>query len=88
MHVVYLQPHFTYPGGAGNFVLETAERLVQRGVDVSIIARTGTSDLPQHYPEIQFRFVGGSLPNKISYWVNYFRIYKRLRKFLTRFTQI
>lgn len=78
MHVVYLQPHFTYPGGSGNFVLETAERLVQRGVDVSIITQVGASDLPQRYPGIQFRFVGGSLPNTISYWANYFRIYKRV----------
>ncbi len=82
MHVVYLQPHFTYPGGSGNFVLETAERLVQRGVDVSIITQAGASDLPQRYPGIRVRFVGGSLPDTISYWVNYFRIYKRAERIL------
>lgn len=82
MHVVYLYPHFTYPGGAGILVLETAKRLAEQGIKVSIIAQAGTSDLPQHYPEIQFRFVGGSLPNKISYWVNYFRIYKKVEKIL------
>ena len=82
MHVVYLQPHFTYPGGSGNFVLETAEQLVQRGVDVSIITQAGASDLPQRYPGIHFRFVGGSLPNTISYWVNYFRIYRKVEKII------
>ncbi|HQD27165.1 MAG TPA: glycosyltransferase family 4 protein [Methanoculleus thermophilus] len=82
MHVVYLQPHFTYPGGSGNFVLATAEQLVQRGVDVSIITQAGASDLPQRYPGIRFRFVGGSLPNTISYWVNYFRIYKKVERIL------
>ena len=82
MHVVYLQPHFTYPGGSGNFILETAERLVQRGIDVSIITQAGASDLPQRYPGIQFRFVGGSLPNTISYWANYLRIYKRVEKII------
>jgi len=82
MHVVYLQPHFTYPGGSGNFVLETAKQLVQRGIDVSIITQAGASDLPQRYPEIRFRFVGGSLPNTVSYWVNYFRIYKRVERIL------
>jgi len=80
MHVAYLQPHFTYPGGSGNFVLETAERLVQQGVDVSIITQTGTPDLPKKYPKIQFKFVGGPLPNTISYWMNYFRIYKRVAR--------
>lgn len=82
MHVVYLYPHFTYPGGAGILVLETAKRLVGRGIKVSIICQTGAPDLPQRYPGIQFRFVGGSLPNTISYWINYFRIYKRVEKIL------
>lgn len=82
MHVVYLHPHFTHPGGAGVFVLETAKRLVKEGIKVSIIAQAGASDLPQRYPGIQFRYVGGSLPNTISYWVNYFRIYKRVERIL------
>ena len=73
MHVVYLYPHFTYPGGAGIVVLETAKRLVEQGIEVSIIAQTGASDPSQRYPGIKFRFVGGSLPNTISYWVNYFQ---------------
>ncbi|MBW2664588.1 MAG: glycosyltransferase, partial [Deltaproteobacteria bacterium] len=82
MHIVYLHPHFTYPGGAGTFVLETAKRLVERGVKVSIIAQSGTSDLLQKYPGIHFVFVGGSLPNTISYWLNYFRIYKKVETIL------
>jgi len=84
MHVVYLYPHFTYPGGAGIVVLETAKRLVEQGIEVSIIAQTGASDLSQRYPGIKFRFVGGPLPNTISYWVNYFRTYKRVEEILDR----
>lgn len=80
MHVVYLQPHFTYPGGSGNFVLETANRLTQRGVKVSIIAQAGAPDLRQKYPGINFVFVGGPLPNTISHWMRYFRIYKKVER--------
>ena len=82
MHVVYLHPHFSYPGGAGTFVLETAKRLAEQGVKVSIIAQSGTSDLVHKYPEINFEFVGGSLPNTISYWVNYLRTYKKVERIL------
>lgn len=82
MHVVYLHPHFTYPGGAGNFVLETAKQLVEQGVQVSIIAQSGAPEIIQRYPEIHFVFVGGPLPNTVSYWVNYFRIYKKVEKIL------
>ncbi|WP_440949209.1 glycosyltransferase family 4 protein [Methanosphaerula subterraneus] len=82
MHVVYLYPHFTYPGGAGIVVLETAKRLVARGVKVSIISQSGFPDLPQKYPGIHFVFVGGSLPNTISYWVNCLGIYKKVERII------
>lgn len=80
MHVVYLQPHFMYPGGSGNFVLETANRLAQQGVKISIIAQAGMQDFHQNYPGINFIFVGGPLPNTFSYWMQYFRIYKRVKR--------
>jgi glycosyltransferase involved in cell wall biosynthesis len=82
MHVVYLHPHFTYPGGAGTVVLETAKRLVERGVTVSIISQTGTSGLLKEYPGIHFEFVGGPLPNSFSYWMKYFTTYKKVEKIL------
>jgi glycosyltransferase involved in cell wall biosynthesis len=82
MHVVYLYPHFTYPGGAGVVVLETAKRLVKKGVKVTIISQSGNSEILQGYPEIQFEFVGGPLPITFSYWMQYFIIYRRVEKIL------
>ena len=82
MHVVYLYPHFSYPGGAGKVVLETAKRLVKMGVKVSIIAQSGNSEILKGYPGIQFEFIGGPLPNSLSYWIRYFGIYKRVEKIL------
>lgn len=60
MYVVYLHPHFTYPGGAVTFVLETAKRLVKQAGQVSIIAQSGAPDF-QKYPGIKLEFVGGFL---------------------------
>lgn len=82
MHVIYLYSHFTYPGGAGIFILETAKRLVQQGIKVSIVAQRGAPELLQEYKEIHFVFVGGSLPNTVSYWVNFLRIYKKVESVL------
>lgn len=82
MHVVYLYPHFTYPGGAGTVVLETAKRLVKKGVTVSIITQSGNSEILKEFPGIHFEFIGGPLPNSFSYWIQYFEIYKRVEKIL------
>jgi len=82
MHVVYLHPHFTYPGGAGIFVLETAKRLVKKGVTVTIITQSGTPEILNEYPDIHFKFVGGPLPNTFSYWLQYLIIYKKVERIL------
>ena len=82
MHVVYLHPHFTYPGGAGNFVLETAKKLIQYGLKVTIIAQSGSSELIQNCQGIHFIFIGGPLPNTFAYWLQYFKIYKKVEKIL------
>ena len=54
MHIVYLHPHFTYPGGGGTVVLETAKRLVKMGVKVSIITQSGNSKRLKEYPGNSF----------------------------------
>jgi glycosyltransferase involved in cell wall biosynthesis len=82
MHVVYLYTHFNYPGGATIVVLETAKRLVKKGVKVSIISQSGNAEILKEYPGIHFEFVGGPLPKSLSYWIQYFRIYKRVEKIL------
>jgi glycosyltransferase involved in cell wall biosynthesis len=82
MHVVYLHPHFSHPGGAGTVVLETAKRLVKMGVKVSIITQTGTSEILKENPGIHFEFIGGPIPSSFSYWIQYFITYKKVEKIL------
>lgn len=82
MHIVYLYPHFTYPGGAGIFVLETAKRLRKKGIHISIITQTVTTDIVEKYKGLDFRCIGGPLPNTISFWMQYLLIYKKVERIL------
>ena len=84
MHIVYLHPHFTYPGGAGTVVLETAKRLQQRGTKVSIVTQTISSEIKKSYPEINFECIGGQLPNTIFYWLNFFIYYSKVEEILDK----
>ena len=78
--ILYMHPHFTYPGGGGKVVLETAERLAQRGLDVGVLTLSADKELIDPYPHIKYFFLGGSLPNTISYWLTYRDLMKRISK--------
>mgnify|MGYP001046306875 CR=1 FL=1 len=70
--ILFIHPHFTYPGGAGKVVLETADRLAQRGIETAVLTLSANEDIVSDYHHIQFYFVDGSLPNTFSrgkFWV-------------------
>lgn len=71
MNILYFHPHFTYPGGAGKLVLETGERLAKKGHNVTVLAQCGDKDIIKNYSHINFKFIGGPLPNTVSYWVQF-----------------
>lgn len=78
MNILYFHPHFTYPGGAGKFVLETGERLAKMGHNVTVLAQSGDEAIIGDYPNIEFKFIGGPLPNTISHWLQYPILMKRI----------
>ncbi|MDI9394648.1 MAG: glycosyltransferase family 4 protein [Euryarchaeota archaeon] len=78
MNILYFHPHFTYPGGAGKFVLETGERLAKMGHNVTILAQSGDPEIIKNYSSIKFKFIGGPLPNTISHWVQFPLLMKRV----------
>ena len=84
MHVIYLFPHFTGSSGAGNVVLSTAKLLVERGVEVTIIAQEGREDIIRGYDNVRFEFVGGPLPKSLVHWLEYPFIYRRVRKIIDK----
>lgn len=71
MNILYFHPHFTYPGGAGKFVLETGERLAKKGHKITVLAQSGDEEIIKNFPNINFKFIGGPLPNTISHWIQY-----------------
>lgn len=78
MNILYFHPHFTYPGGAGKFVLETGERLAKMGHNVTVLAQSGDEAIIGDYPNIEFKFIGGPLPNTISHWIQLPILMKRI----------
>lgn len=82
--ILYIQPHFTYPGGSGKFVLETAVRLAQKGLDVGVLALSGDSEIINTYPHIKYFFVGGPLPNTMSHWLTLPRLMRRVEEKISK----
>ena len=78
--VLFVFPHFTYPGGAGKFVLETADRLAKRGLDTAVLALSGNADIISGYPHIRFHFIGGPLPNTFAHWIGFAGLAKRIEQ--------
>lgn len=78
INILYFHPHFTYPGGAGKFVLETGERLAKKGHNVTVIAQHGDKEIIENYPNINFKFIGGPLPNTVSHWILFPVLMKRV----------
>ncbi|RXG33524.1 glycosyltransferase family 4 protein [Methanohalophilus sp. WG1-DM] len=78
MNILYFHPHFTYPGGAGKFVLETGERLAKMGHSVTVLAQSGDEAIIGDYPNIEFKFIGGPLPNTMSHWLQFPILMKRI----------
>ena len=80
--ILYIEPHFTYSGGggAGRVVLETAERLAQKGLDIGILTLKARQDVIRPYPNIKYFFAGGPLPNTLSHWLTLPYLLRRINK--------
>ena len=84
--ILYIEPHFTYSagGGAGRVVLETAERLARKGLDVGVMTLSGREDVIRPYPNIKFFFTGGPLPNTLSHWLTLPHLVKRVNREISK----
>lgn len=75
--IVVAHPHFMYPGGASNAVLETMRHLADLGYKVHIVSIRQPSDLAQRFPKLHFHLLGGALSSDIRYWLNLSRLQRR-----------
>lgn len=78
--ILYLHPHFTLPGGAGRYVLETGSELARRGWDVHVAAITITPSLVAGHDSISFHELGGALPSSLRYWCTLPLLLQRVSK--------
>lgn len=84
IHLVFLHPHFTLPGGAGNVVLAVASRLDQRKYNVSVICIRVNAAFKEQYPQISFIEIGGPLPSETLFWISYAGTQWKIHKVLDR----
>lgn len=82
--IVYLHPHFEYPGGATRFVLQSASALVEAGHDVAIVA-SGRHRWPESTnPNLNFFWVDVPLSSSLAYWLLWPFWYYRVKRLLDR----
>lgn len=80
--LLYLHTRLETPGGANRFVVETAERLTDAGVSITLA--TGTLDADR-YPlsdDVSLVEYGGPPPGRIGHWLRLPAILQRLRNAL------
>jgi glycosyltransferase involved in cell wall biosynthesis len=82
--VLFIHPHFTYPGGAGKFVLETADRLAQRDLDVVVLTLTADNAIVGDYKHVKFHCIGGPLPNTFSHWLGFISLARRIEQAISQ----
>ena len=70
-NIIYLYPHFTIPGGAGNVVLESACRLDPEKYNVCIVCIRADQVYKKRYPKLVFIEIGGPLPNSPLFWLTF-----------------
>ena len=75
--ILVAHPHFMYPGGASNAVLETMRHLAELGYTVHIVSIRQPSNLAQRFPTLYFHLLGGALSSDIRYWLNLSRLQRR-----------
>lgn len=67
--ILYLHPHFTLPGGAGRYALETGRVLAARGWEIHVASIAHKRELVAEYESsISFHTLGGPLSSSLWYW--------------------
>lgn len=82
VHLVFLHPHFTLPGGAGNLVLEEATRLRRDRYRVTIVCIRVFQEFRKRYPGLTFVETGGYLPSERLFWITYPLLQKKIHRIL------
>jgi glycosyltransferase involved in cell wall biosynthesis len=74
LRVIYLHPHFVADGGAGRMVLETAQRLADRGHEVHVVCiKAESSIVEQVRDRLHFHPIDGPLSSSLFFWLRFGR---------------
>ena len=81
--ILFIHPHFVYPGGAGKFVLEIADRLSKKGLSVGVLTLAIDDTTISRYQRVQFHRIGGPLPNSFSHWLHFASLTRQIDRAIT-----
>lgn len=84
IHLVFLHPHFTLPGGAGNVVLEVARRLPPDRYRVTVLCIRVSGEYRRKFPGIAFVETGGYLSNERLFWLSWPVLQRKINGILDR----
>jgi len=83
-NLIYLHPHFTLPGGAGNVVLEGARRLNPEKYNVHILCIRADPEYKRKYPELSFVEIGGPISGSPLFWLGFPWVQYKIHRELNR----
>ncbi len=82
--IVFLHPHFTLPGGAGNVVLESACRLDPEKYNVLILCIRADQSYKKQYPKISFVEIQGPLSDSLFFWLSFPYVQYKIHRVLNQ----
>ncbi len=84
MRIAFVTTHLTTIGGAGKFLMNYANKLSERGHNITIVAQIINRNNYEFYNKISLIEIGGPLPSNPIYWLSFNIIKKKYIKALSK----
>ena len=81
--ILYLEANLYPHAGGPPFILKTAERLGQMGLDVAVLTQIVIERFVKAHPSVKCFSIGGPLPNTVSHWFFSPFLFRRMAKVIS-----
>ena len=78
MKIAFVTTHMTLFGGGGKFLRDFANKLCERGHQITIVAQVIDRNKYKFHDKVKLIQIGGPLPSNPLYWINFKRIKKNI----------
>lgn len=77
MKIAFVTTHMTLMGGGGKFLRDFANKLCEKGHNITIVAQKIDRNKYKFHHKVKLIEIGGPLPSNPIYWINFKRIKKK-----------